>query len=100
MNDQGRCWAGKPNCTLHNPTTGDCVVCKEKGVYPYNGYCCPKGQIHYHGQCILVQQAQYLMQAATGPTCRTRHPLLGHCLRCVDGWVPDAIMPERCVRKY
>lgn len=71
-----------------NPTTGKCITCKEKGVYPNEGECCPKGQKYDLAakSCVDLATLQNAYSNAQGSACITRHPSLKICLKCAPGY--------------
>lgn len=96
LNSAGQCTDVSSSCATWNPSTGQCVTCKEAGSLPSSGICCPAGQVYSSGICVDATTLQNAYQGATGPSCLIRHPSLNICLKCADGYSPDYTVPYAC----
>ena len=95
----GVCVDITPGCGYFNPTTGQCLRCKD-GSDAKNGLCCPSNYYVFGERCVDAITWRNIRQGAEvnkAPVCMGYHPTLGHCIECNGDYKPNPINPKTCI---
>ena len=94
LNSNNQCIDVNPDCRTWNPSNGQCITC-QNGNGPWDGICCPTGQIQIDGNCVWQQNG------TNGTSlCIIVHPLINICLLCKKGYAPDYGISYGCFPKW